>query len=306
MPKLSISRSININAPKEKIIGVVSDFHQWQPWSPWLIMEEGVKVTVDPEKKYYKWEGNRVGSGEMQITNETDARVDYDLTFLTPFKSHAKIAFEVQDTGEVSKVTWHMDSSLPFFMFWMKKMMTAFLESDYDRGLLMLKEYIEEGKVSSKLEMKGENEFSGVKYIGITTSTGTETLDTAMEKDITRLSDWFREKNIETAGNPFSIYHKWDMVKKQATYTSAFPVREIPSSVDDGFVTGEIPAQKVFTVRHIGPYRYLGNLWGFGENLKRSKVFKINKKTHPFETYVNTPDEVSENDLITEVHFGVK
>ena len=31
------------------------------------------------------------------------------------------------------------------------------------------------------------------------------------------------------AGNAFSIYHKWDVVKNLVEYTAAFPVKEIPA-----------------------------------------------------------------------------
>lgn len=306
MPKLIVARTTTINASIEKVKSVVTDFHRWQPWSPWLIMEPETKVTVDEDNKYYKWEGKRVGSGEMSITGETDSRIDYDLTFLTPYKSHAKVAFDLQPDDDSTRVTWHLDSNLPFFMFWMKKLMISLLESDYDRGLMMLKEYVEAGKVSSRLEIKGSNEFPGSRYVGITTSVGFDQMNTQMEKDITKLSEWSKKNNVKLDGNPFTIYHKWDMVKKQASYTTAFPVKDFPDSVDSGFVTGEIPKHSVFTIRHTGPYRYLGNLWSFGENLKRNKEFRIDKKFHPLETYVNTPDDVSDNELVTEVHFWTK
>lgn len=307
MPKLKIARSIEINASPEKVFNVISDFHQWQPWSPWLIMEEGVKVEVDMEKKHYSWKGERVGAGEMKITSEeAGKRLDIDLTFLTPYKSHAKVSFDLQPKGKKTIVTWHMVSSLPFFMFWMKKMMMAFLSSDYDRGLSMLKEYVEEGKVSSKLEIVGEQDYEGMKYIGYTRTTSFDKLGGDMSQDIQDLSGFFQENNIELAGKPVSIYHKWEMTKNRATYTTAFPVKDYPEISLGKYKKGEIPAAKVFTVRHTGPYKYLGNLWSLGMNLQQNKVFKPSKKFHPFEYYVNTPGEVADNELITEVRFGVK
>ena len=31
----SVQRSVNINAPPEKIFVLINDFHNWESWSPW-------------------------------------------------------------------------------------------------------------------------------------------------------------------------------------------------------------------------------------------------------------------------------
>ena len=40
--------------------------------------------------------------------------------------------------------------------------------------------------------------------------------------------------------------------------------------------------------------------------MQQNKTIKVNKKIHPFETYLNTPEEVSDKELVTEVHFALK
>ena len=101
MPQIQVSRSIKIGAPVEKVFSVVSDFNQWTPWSPWLIMEPEATVNVAPDAQYYEWNGKRVGSGNMRITGQdANKSVDYDLTFLTPWKSTAKVRFELTADGE--------------------------------------------------------------------------------------------------------------------------------------------------------------------------------------------------------------
>jgi uncharacterized membrane protein len=169
MPKTHVSKSINIDRSPDEIFKKLNDFNQWPQWSPWLICEPDARVEVAPDAKYYEWEGKRVGSGNMRIINEQpNGSIDYDLTFLTPWKSTAKVRFALEDTGESTKVTWIMDSSLPFFMFWMKKSMESFIGMDFDRGLNMLKEQVEDGTVNSKLEFIGEGSYPGCQYLGIT------------------------------------------------------------------------------------------------------------------------------------------
>lgn len=307
MPKMHITRSTLIAAPIEKIYNTLVDFNHWTAWSPWLIQEPEATVKVSDDARSYEWEGDRIGSGNMKVISSSENRsIDYDLTFLKPWKSTAKVRFEMEPQGDKTKVTWLMDSSLPFFMFWMKNMMEAFVGMDYDRGLAMLKDYIEDGEVHSKLDFKGTSTYPGCTYVGIKTTCAMEKVGDEMKEDFTKIWNFFSDHKDIIAAEPFSIYHKWDMVKKQVTYTSGVPVKNIPSNLPNELITGEIPQTGVYTVGHTGPYAHLGNAWSTLYNMQRSKVFHTNKKISPFETYKNNPGEVSDNELVTEVHFAVK
>ncbi|MFY0599510.1 MAG: SRPBCC family protein [Cyclobacteriaceae bacterium] len=307
MPQLQISKSINISASIDKVYNAVSDLNKWTAWSPWLIMEPEAVVKVSDDEMSYSWEGKRVGSGNMKIVaQETNKSVDYDLNFLKPWKSQADVRFELSESEEGTKATWIMDSSLPWFMFWMKKMMTAFVGMDYDRGLNLLKDYVEDGGIHSKLEFKGVNTYPGCVYVGIKTDCDMDDIATAMEKDMTKVWELLADKKDKIAGLPFSIYHKWEMVKRKVSYTIGVPLSEIPEGISGDFISGKIPELSVYTLRHIGPYKHLGNAWSTLYNMERGKEFKHDKAHHPFETYVNDPSEVSENELITDIHFVVK
>lgn len=307
MPKMHINKSIKIDAPIEKVYKTLNDFNHWTAWSPWLITEPEVKVKVSDDSKYYEWEGKRTGSGHMKIVDEqTPHHIEYDLTFLKPWKSHSKVGFDCVKDGDGTKVYWTMDSSLPFFMFWMKKSMEAFVGADYERGLALLKDYVEEGEVSSKLEFKGYGQYPGCQYIGISRKTNMDKIDTDMKADFEKVGEYAHSNMDNLAGTPFSIYHKWDFAKGDVSYTSGVPVKEMPADLPEGFISGSIPATKIYTVRHIGPYKHLGNAWTTLYMMQRGKEIKPVKGIHPFESYVNSPTEVDENDLITDINFAVK
>jgi len=90
MPKMKIAKTKQINAPISKVFAILNDMSSWSKWSPWLIMDPDAKVEVAADNKSYSWDGDRVGSGHMKILREHDNRtVDYDLTFLKPWKSKA-------------------------------------------------------------------------------------------------------------------------------------------------------------------------------------------------------------------------
>ncbi|MFA0963222.1 GyrI-like domain-containing protein [Roseivirga sp. BDSF3-8] len=308
MPEIHVARSVLINAPAEKVYPAVADLTHMQAWSPWLIMEPEARVEVKRDGLFYEWEGKRVGSGNMEVTDSRENKwVNYDLTFLKPWKSTAKVRFELKEKGENStEATWYMDSSLPFFMFWMKKQMEAYIGMDYTRGLNMLKEYVEDGEVHSKLLFGDRTVYPGCEYVGIHRECPLDKMGTSMEEDFTKLGEYLKDRPEMAAGNSFSIYHNFDMVNEKAAYTAAIPVAHIPSDLPDGMTSGSVPETEIMTVTHVGPYQHLGNAWSTLYSMERNKEFKQNKKTDPFEVYRNTPGEAADEELITEVNFPVK
>lgn len=104
MAAFSMSRSTTINAPTDRVHGLVDDFRQWQEWSPW----EGLDPAL--ERRYsgpaagvgsrYHWSGNRkAGEGEMEIVESTPSRVAVDLQFLKPFKARNLTSFDLEQAG---------------------------------------------------------------------------------------------------------------------------------------------------------------------------------------------------------------
>ncbi|NNE58727.1 MAG: hypothetical protein HKN36_11525 [Hellea sp.] len=306
MPKIHVVRSAQINAPVSKVYDIVSDLGQWTPWSPWLIMDPDAKVDVKDGGKFYRWEGNRVGTGTLEVISEDkNQRVEFDLKFLAPWKSEAKTWMQVEPNDGGTKLSWYMDSSLPFFMFFMKKMMVAFIGMDYERGLKMLRNYAEDGKVHSSLSFDGVRDYAGTRYAGIRRKISTDDIETAMTEDFTALGEWTGQGNDVTK-NVFCIYHKFDIVKGVVDYTAAVTFDELPEDIPEGFVTGTHTPTRLLTVTHTGPYEHLGNGWTAGMYMLRNKEYKGIKRYHPFETYANDPHSTDPKDLITHINFPVK
>ena len=300
---MHINRSITIDVPKAKVHETLSNFNHWKPWSPWLICEPEAEVKINPDGKYYEWVGKRVGSGNMNITSETDSEIKIDLTFLKPWKSKAKTYFFLKDSNGSTEVTWSMDSSLPFFMFFMKKMMMRLIGMDYDRGLLMLKDYCEKGEVEASLEFMGESQLEGFKYLGLKNDSSIDDMPNTMEADFGKLMG-FAAKHKEVCSDEwFSIYHKFAFGKNRASYTSGVKLNGelVEANLPDGFFVGSVPGTKVHTVRHKGRYDLIGNAWSAITSMQRAKEFKVNKGIHPMEFYRNSPKEVEKKDLITDI-----
>ena len=74
------------------------------------------------------WDGKSVGNGEMDIDNDQlNKRIDYTLTFLKPFKAVSPVSFDFESKEGGVEITWIMEGSVPVFLFFMTKMMSAFL-----------------------------------------------------------------------------------------------------------------------------------------------------------------------------------
>ena len=307
MPKMKIARTKHLDAPISKVYSVLQDMSSWSKWSPWLITEPEATVDVAADKRSYSWDGNRVGSGNMNISSEEENKViDYDLNFLKPWKSTAKVKFELAEKDGGTEVTWHMNSSLPWFMFWMKKKMEAFVGNDYERGLSLLKDYVEDGEVHSKLNFLGESQFPGCDYIGFTRKCTIETMPELMKKDFDDLMEYAKDIDGTDVTKAFSMYHKFDFVKRTASYTGGIPTTKMPSDLPGKFFAGKIPPTKIYTVEHVGPYEHLGNAWTAIAMMTQNKEIKASRKIHPFETYGNSPADTDPKDLITHINYPLK
>lgn len=306
MPAFQVYRSIVINAPVSQVLETVRDFKTWSKWSPWLICDPECSLTFDSDGDGYSWEGPVAGSGGMRVESvHPHPEISYALTFLKPWKSTAKFQFQFKEAKGGTEVTWKMQSSLPFFMFFMKQMMVAMIGRDYTRGLAMLKDFVETGSVPSVLSFS-EVRFEERKFVGVKRSCSTSEIGESMEQDFERLNAWFDSSNVERVGAAFSIYHKRDLAKEHTEYTLGFPVLEPVGDLPDGIVNGVAPAIKTYAVKHTGPYRHLANAWSAGIMRGRSGIFKQNKKAAPFEIYETNPEKVQENEAVTTVHIPMR
>ncbi len=307
MPAIHISRSIEIDASAAQVFDVLRDFQTWPEWSPWLVAEPTATLNFAGDGKGYTWSGSYVGAGEIEIISEaTNEWIQYDLLFLKPWKSKAKFRFDLESAGNgKTRVSWTMDSSLPFFMFFMKKMMEAYIGMDYERGLLMLKDLVELGEVPFSLEF-GETKAGPYQLVGIKTECAISELGDVMSNDIERIKAWKESSGVGETGGLLSVYHRWDPVKGRVAYTTGFPVSNVPDDLSDEFSIMEIPESQAYSVTLTGPYRHLGNAWSAGIMRARSGAFKQSKTALPFERYENQPQETPERDLVTTVCFPMQ
>lgn len=311
MSRFSLSRSIIIDAPLEKVFSTVQDFATWGHWSPWLCAEKDATVKVSGDGKHegdtYFWSGEMVGEGILEHKKIVEYKIiDQEIRFTKPFKSTSRVYFTFEKVTDGTKVEWFLEGRLPFFLFFMKKMMLAMMGNDYERGLGMLKAYVEDGKVEMDTIINGVVDVPEATYLSITQDSSMKDMGSQMSQLFPRLMSIMGEKGIAPGGIPMSIYHKWDMVNGRARWSVAIPVE---SSImwEDGEVTkGHRPSSKAFKVTHKGSYSYLGNSWMAGMQYVMKKKLKKSKTSYPFELYLNDPSKTQAKDLVTEIYFPLR
>ena len=309
MPAYHVERSIEINASAERVRPALSDFAEWPKWSPWLCMEPNATLNVagspGTTDHGYDWDGELVGAGRMQMTSIDASRQEMDLHFVRPFKSEARVILEIEPLGsDATRVTWHMHGKMPIFLFFMLGMMKAMIGMDYERGLRMLKEYVETGAVKSRTALAGIVDAPGMEYVGVEARCAIAEIGDSMGETMPALHRIVMENAHEMSGPPGTIYNDFNIKAQTCHYTSFAPTQgrvEI-----DGATSGTIAPCKALKVIHTGSYDHLGNAWSTGMAYQRYKKLKPLKRQPPFEIYVSDPERTPAQEIVTEIYLPLR
>ena len=307
MPKLHVHRSTHINASPEKVYETVADYSQWTSWSPWLCTEPDARVDVSSDANsigsLYCWSGNIVGQGEIEHRKMIPSSlIEDELRFAKPYKSTSRVEFNLAPDGEGTQLTWTMHGSLPWFLFWMKSQMQILIGMDYERGLKMLKEWIETGQVLSKTTVQQVQSIGPLHVLGVRRQCACSEVDESMESAFGTVTEKLNESGLSTEGEKISVYHKFDMKAQTFDHTSGYimpgPVDAPPSGID----AWNAPSLQALRVDHVGCYGHLGNAWNTAYQHVRFRKLKQGQ-VPPFEIYKNEPPETPPADLLTEIYL---
>lgn len=310
MPKFSVAESITIKASPQQVYDTVADFGTWTTWSPWLCQEPDAKVVVSDSANSvgsgYQWHGEIVGQGEMEHKDlQPGTRIVQDLRFLKPWKSQAGVTWNFAAADGGTHATWTMQGSLPWFMFWMKNMMSGLIGMDYARGLRMLKEYVESGSVLSATTVKGVETVGPFRMIGVRRSASMDDLGPVMESAIAEACEKLSVANVQHNGEVMAAYHDLDFKTRVFDFSTGFVVSDSTPDVP-GLSTWSCPQVQAMTLDHIGRYENLGNAWSSGYQQIRFRKLKQNRRMATFERYANSPENTQPDDLLTHLYLPLK
>jgi len=121
---------------------------------------------------------------------------------------------------------------------------------------------------------------------------------------IGEIVDWMIDQKVEMDGPPYSVYYTSpaEVAPEDMQYEMGVPF------AGEAFEAGKvkmktIPTQQVLSAMHKGPYNEVGLIY----ELLMNKVIEEGYQMigAPVEIYFNSPVEVPESELLTEVQFPV-
>lgn len=310
MPKFHVHREATIDAPCEQVFEKVADFNTWSHWSPWLMADPDARVDVsdnsDSVGATYHWTGECSGEGEMTHESlESPRRIQSEIRFIQPMSSVSEVSFDLEPAGTGTRIRWNMDGSLPWFLFWMTSSMDTFIGNDYQRGLRMLKEWIETGAVRTKLDIHGRSEAPAMRIAGFREACNFDEMGPIIERALCTTAEKMQAAGLAMDGPAASAYHRTDLKRGHVDFTIGF---ELPHHVPlpEGLVEWNSTAGPAFHVRHTGAYDHVGNAWSAAFQHVRYKKLKLNKKAETFEVYRNSPEDTPAEELITDVYLPLR
>ena len=147
-----VERSAAINADPAKVFALVSDYREFNKWSPWAALDPDAEYefsgppTGVGSKMVWRSEHPNVGNGEQEIVEiQPGTMVRSKLTF-DGFDTPSYATFTLAPTANGTDVTWAFDANMDTMLGrYMGLMMDNWVGADYERGLARLKDLAEEG-----------------------------------------------------------------------------------------------------------------------------------------------------------------
>lgn len=142
-----VERAITIDAPPDRIYGLLTDFRQWSAWSPYEKRDPAMRRRFEGAASgpgaVYAWAGNKeVGEGRMEIVKAAPpTELTIQLDFIEPFAARNTAQFTLTPAQGGTRVTWAMWGPSPY----LSKLIGLFVDMDtmigrdFEAGLANLK-----------------------------------------------------------------------------------------------------------------------------------------------------------------------
>lgn len=141
-----VQRTATIEAPPEKLVGILSDLRRGAEWSPYEKKDPAMKKTFSgpasgPGAKL-EWDGNGdVGAGSLTVADVTPSKVMLKLDMTRPMTASNVVEYSLAPKGNATDMTWALHGPMPL----VSKVMCVFVDldkmlgGDMERGLKDLK-----------------------------------------------------------------------------------------------------------------------------------------------------------------------
>jgi effector-binding domain-containing protein/ribosome-associated toxin RatA of RatAB toxin-antitoxin module len=309
----TVEKSVVIDAKAVDVFEQVNNFKNWKKWSPWSKMDPDMKVEfsgpLSGTGATMSWvsEDQNVGVGEQKIVESIQNKsIRTEITFAewNPVKANWK--FEEKD-GKTT-VTWDLAGETDFFMRWMGLIIGPILEQNYENGLNDIKAVVEtrpeqpKGVTYSVIMTKDLDYL----YLNYTVENPMENPDVKgiFANAYMKIYALIGEKGLVTTGPPLVVTNKWDLENNIWDFNAGIPVGMAGIKFPGDIQTGRIPAGRALKTQYKGSYEKLQMVYDAIMKYVEYNGFEIAGPS--WEQYLNKPDEVIPEELLTDIYFPIK
>jgi effector-binding domain-containing protein len=285
-----VERSLLINGDKDIIYSMVCDFENWNYWTPWAPETD---PTLNEEfigncevGAIHRWVDKKMGHVEMMITHlDPYKKINWELGLKNQSeKMIIGMLFESEAGGYV--LTWTADGNLgynPFYRYY-GLMIDTKLGSDYEKGLMRLKEVCEALPDYPGIQVV---EVASLPAISITDSVSATTYGPFMEESMGNLYMYALRNEAQFKGHAYTAYHHWDPPEHiviEVGIPLASPIK------GEGVIKAvQSPGGKAVRATHWGAYEKIGPAH---EALQQYiDVLDLELIGTPWESYITNPTQ---------------
>lgn len=147
--KFHVERSLQIQAPPERVYALIADPREWKGWSAWNKRDSAMAIEYSGPASgagaVWAWKSKTQGDGKMTFTAaEPSKRLAYEI-FFPDFGTTSSGELRLEAVQGGTRITWVMDGDIgsnPLF-HWMTLFSDRMVGRDFDEGLQGLKQLAE-------------------------------------------------------------------------------------------------------------------------------------------------------------------
>lgn len=309
-----VTRERTISAPSSVLYDNVIDYKNWEAWSSWAEKDPDMKIYLPEQTKgvggSYSWE-DKDGVGSMKTLATTPkTSIEQELQFGEYHPSKINWTFEPTADNK-TKVIWKMNSDKVPFMFKGFAAVSGGFDKmigpDFERGLEKLDSIVLADMSKYNINVSGITEHGGGFYLYNTTSCKMSEMESKMGEMMTKVFTYAKQNNINIAGSPFTIYHKWDEENGALMFSSCIPTTAKVITTDSNVLTGRLKPFKAVKAVLKGDYKNLKETWDTAMKYIPENGLEFTETGPMIESYLSDPmTEPNPANWITEIYLAVK
>lgn len=266
-PDFEIQTTLVLKSPRATLFNYVNDYRNWETFASWK--KNQPQTTFDYPKNtvgingFCSWKGSDQ-EGNIKTTSIKNSEIITQKINYNGAEALGKIAFK--DTLGGTKITWHLKGKMSFgykIYGLLRGGPIQNLEQMQQESLAQLDKTIAYEINTYKIKVNGLVKKTGTFYIKQTINSELSKIPYNLRILIPRMVNFFSKNNIKSTGNPFVIYHTYDVAHGVSKLSVCMPIdKEVFISEGSDMSTGLLyPFQAVKTTLN-GDYSHTREAWG--------------------------------------------